>query len=131
MEIPINIKSHIIKQAFKQATKSTYLKARMGAIIFNKKVILSKGTNYSLKSCCKLHPQFQEYKGSIHAEVDAIIKARKDLKGSSILIIRINKQNQFRLAKPCKECMKYLEFVGIKKIYYSINSFPYIKEEKI
>lgn len=117
----------LIKIAMTEALKSDH-KQKVGCVIFDKKRILSKGFNTSQKSTKKLHPKFQRYKFSVHAEVDAIIKAKKDLKGSCLLVIRVNNKNQFRLSKPCKNCENYINFVGIKKIYYSIDSFPYIKE---
>lgn len=100
----------------------------MGAVIFDKNRIVSKGHNYCERSVKKLHPMYQKYPGSIHAEVDSIIKAKRDVKGLSMLVIRINKKEQFRLAKPCIRCMKYIKYVGIKKVFYSIDNYPYIKE---
>lgn len=92
---------------------------KMGAVIFNKKRLLSIGRNYSLKSVKHLHPKYTRWPGSIHAEVDAIIKAKRPLKGCSILVIRINCKGKLMLAKPCPHCMNYISHVGIKYIYYS------------
>lgn len=117
----------LIKLAISEAEKSDH-KQRVGCVIFDKKIILSKGHNSSQKSVKKLHPKFQRWIYSVHAEVDAIIKAKKNLKGTSLLVIRINKNKQFRLSKPCKNCMKYIEHVKIKKIFYSVPQFPYIVE---
>jgi len=119
------ITNNLINIAINEAHKSNH-KQKVGCVIFNKKRILSKGHNTSQKSLRKLHPKFQRYPFSVHAEVDSIIKARKDLKGSSILVIRINKKNQFRLSKPCLKCLQYIRYVGIKNIFYSISYFPYI-----
>lgn len=121
----MNISNKLIKLAIEEAKKSNY-KQQIGCIIFDKKIVLSKGYNTPQKSVKKLHPKFQRFPFSVHAEVDAIIKARKDLKGSNLLVVRINKYNQFRLSKPCSNCMKYIEHVGIKNIFYSIDRYPYI-----
>lgn len=118
----------MVYNAVEEAKKSTYLQFRTGCIIFNKKRILSVGHNYASKSAKKLHPKFQTWFGSVHAEVDAILKARKNLKNASLIVIRINKKDEFRMSKPCKHCMLYLNHIGIKKIYYSISNFPYIKK---
>ncbi len=109
-----------------EANKSKYIQ-KVGAVVFKRNRIISAGHNYSQKSAKKLHPRFQRWPGSIHAEVDAIIKAKTDLKGMDMMVIRINKQNQFRLAKPCKHCRMYLEHVGIRRVYYSISEYPYFK----
>jgi len=121
------ISKKIIETVVELANKSTYYQ-KIGAVIFKRNTIISKGYNQVETVRKHLHPKFQQWPGSIHAEVDAIIKAKQNLKGCEILIIRVNNDNQFRLAKPCEYCQMYLEYVKIKKIYYSINSFPYIKK---
>ncbi len=121
----MNISHKFVKLAIDEANKSNY-KQKIGCIIFDKKIILSKGYNTAQKSAKKLHPKFQKFPFSVHAEVDAIIKARRDLKGSNLLVVRINRFNQFRLSKPCRNCMKYIQYVGIKNVFYSIDRYPYI-----
>ena len=39
-------------------------------------------------------------------------------------MIRINKNNELRLSKPCKNCLKYIDYVGVKKVFYSISKYP-------
>jgi deoxycytidylate deaminase len=119
-----------IKQAIEEANKSEH-QHKVGAIIFDKSRIISKGFNHPQRHVRHLKRKFQRWPGTVHAEVDAIIKAKTNLRNLSMLIVRINKKNQLRLSKPCKWCQMYLEYVGIKKIYYSINEFPYIKEEQL
>jgi dCMP deaminase len=125
--IKININNKFINLAIDEAKKGDH-KQKVGCIIFDKKKIVSYGHNTSQRSARKLHPKFQRYPFSVHAEVDAILKAKTDLKGMSILVIRVNRRNEFRTAKPCKNCLKYLYHVGIKKIFYSINNYPYIEQ---
>jgi len=114
-----------VELAIEEAKKSIY-EQRMGCIIFNKKIIISSGHNYALKNRKRLNPKFQKWKGSIHAEVDAILNAKSNLKNCHLLIIRINKKNEFRLALPCNKCRQFIEHVGIKKVFYSINTYPHI-----
>ena len=117
----------IVEAAILSAEKSTYLQ-RVGCVIFKRTKVVSTGFNSVLKHRKKLNPVYQKWPGSVHAEVDAIINAKTDLKGCNLLVIRINKQGEFRLAKPCKECQKYIDYVGIRKVYYSDNVYPHIKE---
>lgn len=124
------IKERLINLAVEEAKKSTY-KHRIGSIIFHKKNIISSDHNYELGVRKKLHPRFQRFPTSIHAETSTIIKAKTDLKNCSILIVRINRQNQLRLAKPCLWCFEYIQFVGIKEIFYSISAYPYIERIKL
>lgn len=126
----MNIFPKAVDLAVKEAKKSTY-DQRVGAVVIKKKVILSKGHNYSHKSIKNFHPRFQRWKNSVHAEVDCIIKARRDLAGAVMYVIRIGKNGKFRNSKPCDRCLTYLHHVGIKKVYYSIDKYPYIVMKKI
>ena len=119
--------SRFVQQAIQKARLSDH-KQKVGCVIFNKKQIMSLGYNQSQRSVKKLHPKFQRWLGSVHAEVDAIIKAKKELKGSTILVVRVNNQGEFRLAKPCPHCMKYIYVVGIRKIIYSIETPPFFEQ---
>lgn len=118
----------LVKLAIEQAQQSTH-KHRIGCVIFRKKEVLSTGRNYGCRSSKHLHPRFTKWKGSLHAEAAAIISARCDLKGASILIIRLNRGGNLRLARPCKQCIAYLEFVKIKWYYYSTNEGTIVKEK--
>lgn len=110
----------IIKKAVAEAELSTH-QHRIGAVIFNKKVIISSGRNYACRSVKHLHPRFTRWQGSVHAEVDAIIKARRDLRNCSILVVRINNKGEFRLAYSCDFCMEYLKFTQFRNLYFSTN----------
>jgi len=119
-----------LSQAVNAALKSSYHQ-RLGAVIYDKKRIISVGYNQPERSVKNHHPKFRKHSTSIHAEVAAILRARQNLKGMSILVVRLNNNKQFRMARPCDHCMAYLDFVGIKKVTYSINEWPYLKTERI
>ena len=119
-----------VKVAIKEAKKSKY-EQRVGATIVKRKSIISRGHNYSHKSAKKLHPKFQKWPNSVHAEVDCIIKARQDLTGTTMYVVRINNHNQLMNSKPCEHCFMYIKHVGIKKVYYSIDRYPYMVVENI
>jgi len=108
----------MIKISIEEAKKSIH-KYRIGAVIWKGKHIISTGHNYSNKSVRSINTEFTKRRYAIHAEVDAIINAKTDLKRANILVIRINKNEKLVNAKPCKHCLGYIEHVGIKNIYYS------------
>jgi deoxycytidylate deaminase len=112
--------SSILKLARTEASKSTH-HFRVGAVIFKKKIIISSGHNYKSKSVKHHHPIFRKRKNSVHAEVDAIIRAKVNLKGCSLLVVRLSAYDKLALSKPCAHCMTYIEHVGIKNVYYSIT----------
>lgn len=109
----------LTKIAINEARKSPH-RQRIGAVIFDKNGIVSSGYN-QVRSARSLTKKFIRWPHSIHAEIDAIIKAKVSLKNKNIIVIRLNKQGIFRLAKPCQHCQLYIEHVGITGILYSTN----------
>jgi len=120
-----------IKLAIKEAEKSTF-KFRVGCVIYNKNQFISSGHNYENRYNPIHDPRYRRWPSSVHAELDAALKSNPDeLRGASILVVRINRENQFRMSAPCKYCLMYLKHVGIKKIYFTSDKFPYIERMKI
>ena len=106
-------------------------KARVVACVVYKNKIVSIGM-----SQYKTHPFQNEFKKNdhaifLHAEVDAINKAKKRLTNaemakSSIYICRVKKFNtQFGIAKPCSGCEACINAHGIKKVYYTNDTDNY------
>ena len=119
----------MIDVACKEAIMSS-CQHRVGAVIWDKKTIISSGHNYYLKSRRSYTKRFIKNIG-IHAEVDAIINARTDLKGCSIFIVRVARNNDLVMAKPCDWCYGYIKYVGLRWLYYSINTNEIVKEKVI
>ena len=98
---------NVIKEAVKQSRKTEY-NFKLGAVIFNRHRIISAGYNRVY------------YNGSNCAETLAIRKAPpKLLRGTTILVCRVNNSGSFGMAKPCNRCMKLIIKSGIKKVIYS------------
>jgi deoxycytidylate deaminase len=59
----------------------------------------------------------------LHAESDLITKLPDNIrpKQIEILSLRINAKGNFRMAKPCKNCQKMLDSLGVQKIIWSAN----------
>lgn len=108
--------SHILKKAIEEANLSNH-QHRIGAVIFKGKRIVSFAHNEVRSN--KIPNKWKNFYESSHAEAKAIIDAKKDLSGYSILVVRINKHGKMLNAKPCEFCMGFLNHVGISKIYYS------------
>jgi len=55
-----------------------------------------------------------------HAELGAILGLDKNLtSGSTLYVVRVNREGIFRLSKPCEMCHNILKFCGIKKVVYT------------
>lgn len=95
--------------------------------IFDKSKLLSIGFNNYKK--LHRHYKFGAYKGTkdnperyiagIHSEIDAIIKlGRNDCSRLTFINIRIDKNDCPNISKPCENCMRVLQGLGFKQIYY-------------
>lgn len=91
---------------------------RIGAVIFKGSRIISSGKNEFKNSGVPY--KYRKTKLSIHAEQAALegIDWRK-LKGCSIFVIRVNRSGKISMAYPCEYCIKTLNHVGIRWIYYT------------
>lgn len=101
---------------------------RVGCVIVRKKPLIA----CSNKKCS--HPKYangSDIRGSLHAEIRAILNCRSDLNGSVAYIYRETLGGEPALSRPCVYCMEALKEAGIKKIYYTINEYPYYRWERI
>lgn len=92
---------------------------RLGAIIVNKKRIEAAKFN-----CLKTHPKLCKYfkYPFCHAEASAILSLGLDnCANKSLYVARVLRDGSWALAKPCKECKKLIEDVGLKEVYYSTS----------
>lgn len=103
----------LLKLALREAVKGNH-KQKMGAIIYKNGKIISRGYNKVNRGYSTYNQEY--WKGSLHAEISAILNAKgKSLKGASIFVARANQ----RLAKPCKKCMAVIKEVGIKFVGFT------------
>ena len=114
-----SLTSGIITRALEECELSNY-RIRLGAVIFNKKAIISSGHNDIRSS--SVPEKHKVWPNSIHAEQDAVFNCKdwSKLKGCSILVLKLSKTTkQLSNAKPCSSCFKLLDYVGIKTVFYS------------
>jgi deoxycytidylate deaminase len=88
------------------------------AIILNKKGnVLSIGTNKQ-----KTHPLQDKYSDGkriyLHAEIDALSKCKKH--PYKMIVIRLKRNGETALAKPCSVCSKAIEDFDVKIVEYTL-----------
>ena len=111
--------SPILKKAIEEAKLSTH-QHRVAAVIFKGKRIISSAHNEVRSN--KIPYRFKNFLESAHAETQAIIKARRSLSEYDMLVIRLGKNDQLMLAKPCEFCEEFIDYVSIRNVYYSDNN---------
>lgn len=138
MEInPINKCSKKKKRWFalakRAACESTYGNIRHGAILVKGGSIVSFGFNKSN------HTQFgQRFRSpnkghaTQHAEISAILGLpRSTTEGADIYVVRVNKEHQWRMSKPCPMCEEALRFVGVKRAFYTLEDGKHYGAHKV
>lgn len=115
----------------KEARKSEYKHKLASCLISGNKRIIALGYNKIRHN--KIGRRWTSWDNSTHAELDCISSVKKEsIRNATLYVLRLNNQYKPMLAKPCPDCMRLIRWIGtIKKIVYSINDYPYFKEEKI
>jgi len=108
------------------ASLSPHKRVSIGAIIVIKKTIVSSACNsYKTHPVQKLYDSYRMFRLThhyLHAETKAILNAKdRDLSNAVIYIYRKNKNGVMANCRPCEACMKFIQSVGIKKIYYTTS----------
>ena len=110
--------------ARKASNKSNHKKYHLGCVIVKGSRILGIGWNIH-----RTHPKSPHQYKFIHAEFMAALNANEQIKGSTVYVFRQKKNGKWAMARPCKDCMKYLINLEVKRIIYSFNG--YFNEEDL
>lgn len=114
----------ILKVAIEEAKLSNH-KQRVAAVIFKGKRVIAVAHNAVRAN--KIPHKFKNFLESSHAEAHAIIKSRCNLKGYDILVVRLNKAGELMMAKPCEFCQEFIDYVGIRTVFYSTNDHEIVE----
>lgn len=118
----INPKNRTEKQEYflnkaAQIASNSNMAQRHGCVIIDENdEILSTGYNHTTT--------YMSHRWSIHAEIDAIRKIKKniDLSNTELYVVRIGTDrsgNPLKMSKPCDDCTRQILKSGIGKIYYT------------
>ncbi len=122
-----------MERAIKIAKRHPYekhLTSWHACVIVKGGCIVSEGVN---KSKSNMFIKIHEVKDftNIHAECDAILRARKkiDLTGARAYVVRILKDKKtLAMSKPCPLCQERLKAYGISKVYFTTETgFSWLK----
>lgn len=119
--------------ARRMAKESTYGKLRHGAVVVKGGNVISVGFN---KGCyCAFGQRFRDVynygHATQHAEISAILGVpESSTRGATVFVVRINNDSDFRMSKPCCMCHQVLDFVGVRKVFYTTGE-DFYEEENI
>jgi tRNA(Arg) A34 adenosine deaminase TadA len=103
--------------------KSSTSKRKVGAILLKRGKIVASATNLETKS----HPEQARYAKRVgkplniylHAEIGALVRCTCE--ADTIIVCRVDKKGDIKLAKPCPICELAIKESKIKNIYYTNN----------
>ena len=104
-----------VRQAVIAARKSDH-KQRVGAVFAVGSRIISAGSN-----SYKTHPRSNSPYKTIHAEFSAFLRARTELSGATLYVVRLLATGDLGMAKPCPDCQRFIAKMNLKKIIYSTD----------
>ena len=112
-----------IKLARRVAYQSDFHEYRHGAILAKGNRVLNTSTN---KNSYKLWGQRFRHRdcgyATHHAELGCILGVDRSItQGATVYVVRLGKNGDLRMSKPCSMCESAMRHVGIKKVVYTMN----------
>jgi deoxycytidylate deaminase len=98
-------------------------RVRMAAAVVHKKRIVSTGVNRMKTHPIMLNSGYRNGQYFVHAEADAIVRAGlKDFSEYDLYVVRILKNEEFALAKPCDGCNELVGTYNFRNVYYTTDN---------
>jgi deoxycytidylate deaminase len=105
----------------RKVSKTGDYKFRHGTVIAKGSRILGFGVNST-----KTHPKSCSRFKTIHSEHQALINAGlNEIEGAIAFVYRETKDGNPAMSKPCSSCETLLKQAGIKRVYFSLDSYPF------
>lgn len=102
-----------VELAVAQARKSAET-FRHGAVLLDGRSVIAAGHNRNVNACGL---------NSIHAEMDAVWKAGrpvlKNVKNVHLVVVRLRRDQDFGLSRPCRACARALARLGVRRVTYT------------
>ena len=119
---PTSREKRMLDLAAKQAANSSFPSFKHGAVLTKGASILNLGVNKKQYSSFAARFRDSPDHATIHAELGCILGVdRQSTSGSTVYVVRINPQGEWRLSKPCRMCQEAMRHVGIKRVIYSVE----------
>jgi deoxycytidylate deaminase len=109
----------ILRQVKKEALKAN-MRHQLGAVVLQGGRIISTGHNQ--RRHVRLPNEWANRKDTVCAERAALLKCMNTAKGGTLYVGRYTQGGKFRLAKPCEACLRMMNDLGIKRVFYTDNN---------
>jgi deoxycytidylate deaminase len=110
----------------RKVSKTVDYKFRHGTVIAKGSRVLGLGVNSN-----KTHPKSTSRFKTVHSEHQALINSGlSEIQGATAYVYRETRDGVPAMSKPCSSCTKLLKDAGVRKVYFSINVWPFWGEEE-
>lgn len=115
------------------ANESKFDRYHLGCIaVLKNKIIAASSNKLKTHPLQKVYDEYREFNcrsdpkniHSLHAEIACLNTLRyQDInyKDLELYIVRIRRDGNYGLARPCIACSKFIHDLGIRKVFYSTN----------
>ncbi len=114
-------KDKFVQLAKRAALQGSYGGYKHGAVLIKGGSIIN--ISHNKDKFCSFGSRFRkrnEGTATLHAELGCILNLDRNLtSGTTIYVVRVNREGHFRMSKPCSMCQTALQHVGVKKVFYS------------
>jgi tRNA(Arg) A34 adenosine deaminase TadA len=120
--LPTNKERNMLGLAVKQALTSSFPTYKHGAVMTKGSSIISLGVNK--KQFNSFAARFRDVpeNATVHAELCCVLGVdKRTTSGANIYVARVNNAGKWMMSKPCPMCQAALNYVGIKKVIYTID----------
>ena len=138
-----SINSTLIGRLYSEAEESTLQQRLAAAVIQNSKQLSH--------SCCNIDRNFcrRRYTPSVHAEARALLNfygnkihynkfrgwkfydEKYKKKNIGIMVIRVSRNGNLGNSRPCRNCLKMMKDLGVKRVHYSSGNNDEIISENV
>lgn len=66
-----------------------------------------------------------KYIAGRHAEMESVRRLKIPCNNFIMCVVRIDRNGQLAMSQPCKNCLKKLSYLNLKKIFFSVNESSY------
>jgi len=105
----------------KKLAKTSSAHYKHGAVLTSSGTIINMEVNSD--DYCRFSSRFNKtslYPASRHAEIAVCLnQPTSSTEGGVLFVVRVKKNGELGISKPCEVCQGAMEFLGIKKIFYS------------
>jgi tRNA(Arg) A34 adenosine deaminase TadA len=119
-----NAVDRIIRAAIRASKTAKHKQHKMGACIVRGRKIIATGKN-ATRTHTKSKGPFQQ----VHAETNAIGRAKHQAYGSTLVVVRKKANATLGPSRPCDSCYDAARQAGVRRLIYVDNSGSLVAED--